>query len=319
MTNFQNKFFCLFGDCVPVTDSQKCALYFLNDNRIEILPLDVYKLIEELKVNTIDTVASQYQGSNQIYDWIKYLQENGIGFITSDNSGFCYPEIQPSISPSFVKRVQLEYSYISNYDLSEVAKALEELHCKHMEIRLWGETMGSEYVSSLLKNFKDSCIRSIVLYIESKTFNSEDAKRIIENNKKIYRIVICDTNELSQSQDILTTKLTLQYLSKRKWPLDRLMINRPMFSEAFHHNVFYHDKLAIDQSGFIRNDLLLQETYSKFDRWTDICKIVRSKHFRRFWDVSPNKIEELKDNALKYAIYPARKLIIVDGKYHIEM
>lgn len=319
MTNFKNKFFCLFGDCVPVTDSKKCALYFLNENRIEILPLDVYQLIQELKVHTIDSVASNYQNPGQLYDWIAYLQKNGMGFITSDNSGFCYPEIQPSLSPSFVKRVQLAYSPVSTYDLTEVAKALEELHSKHMEIRLSGDCMNYEHVSFILRTFKDSCIRSIVVYIESKTFNCEDAKRVIESNPKISRMVICGTDELSSSQDILTTELTLQHLSKREWPLNRLIINRPMFTEATFHNTFYHDKLAIDESGFIRNDLMLQETYSKFDRCQSICQIARSEHFRRFWDVSPDKIEELKDNALRYAIYPARKIVISDEKYHIEM
>lgn len=318
-SKFYNKYFCLFGDCYPVSDSKRCAVYLLNSNRIEILPLDAFGLLHLLKNDTIGSVASNYHNSEVIYNWVAYFLKIGIGFLTSDISGFCYPKILPQFSPSHIKRLQLEYSSTSNYNLSEVAKAIEELHCKHAEIRFLGNDITNEFVSFFLNFFRVSCLRSIILYIDGKHFRVKDATQITETNKKVNKIIICNTQELSFADDVLTTQGTLQYFSQKKWPIDRLIINRAMFAEAFHYNTFYNNKMAIDKIGFIRNDLYLPETYGKFDKCIDICQIVHSSSFRRFWKISPDQIEELKDNALRYAIYPAREIIMSEEKFHIKI
>ncbi|MBS6329762.1 MAG: hypothetical protein KH425_09495, partial [Prevotella bivia] len=200
-----------------------------------------------------------------------------------------------------------------------LAKAIEELHCKHAEIRFLGNDITNEFVSFFLNFFRVSCLRSIILYIDGKHFRVKDATQITETNKKVNKIIICNTRELSFADDVLTTQGTLQYFSQKKWPIDRLIINRAMFAEAFHYNTFYNNKMAIDKIGFIRNDLYLPETYGKFDKCIDICQIVHSSSFRRFWKISPDQIEELKDNALRYAIYPAREIIMSEEKFHIKI
>lgn len=318
-SKFHKKYFCLYGDCFPVTDSKRCAVYLLNSNKIEILPLDVFELFRLLKNETIKSVASNYYNPEAIYNWVSYFLEKGIGFLTSDITGFIYPNVQTLFSPTHIKRVQLEYATTSNYNLNEVAQALEELNCKHAEIRLLGNDITYEFVSFFLKHFQESCLRSIVLYIDGKHFRVQDGLLITETNKKVYKIIICNTPELSWADDILTTQENLQNISQRKWPINRLIINRAMFAEAFHNNTFYNKKLAIDKQGFIRNDLYLAETFGKFNNKNEICQIVQSPNFRRFWTVSPDQIEELKDNALRYAIYPAREITIHEGKYHIEI
>ena len=80
-----------------------------------------------------------------------------------------------------------------------------------------------------------------------------------------------------------------------------------MFAEAFHYNTFYNNKMAIEQNWINRNDLYYLKHMEEFDKCIDICKIVYSSNFRRFWKISPDQIEELKDNALRYTIYPAMK------------
>ena len=72
-SKFYNKYFCLFGDCYPVSDSKRCAVYLLNSNRIEILPLDAFELLHLLKNDTIGSVASNYHNSEVIYNWVAYF------------------------------------------------------------------------------------------------------------------------------------------------------------------------------------------------------------------------------------------------------
>ena len=150
------------------------AIYLLNRERIERIPLEICDLIGGLSQFSIEQVKNQFENSLLVEQWIDYLWKNNIGHFTSEPTLFCDLPTEYH-RPSFIHRAQIEISPKSSFDVASIAFQLDNLLCKHIEIRCVG-LVRIETISSLISCFSRSCVRSIDLYVEK----SSDIKKEVE-------------------------------------------------------------------------------------------------------------------------------------------
>ena len=310
-------YFKLFSSSVMVRGKSFGAIYLLNRERIERIPLEICDLIGGLSQFSIEQVKNQFENSLLVEQWIDYLWKNNIGHFTSEPTLFCDLPTEYH-RPSFIHRAQIEISPKSSFDVASIAFQLDNLLCKHIEIRCVG-LVRIETISSLISCFSRSCVRSIDLYVEkSSDIKKEDIVSVVENNPKIHTVYLFNSLSTARLRNVFFITRDFPSISEKKWDLNRLVVNNQFFSESIKHNTFYHKKIAIDSNGFVKNDLSLSETFGNVNT-TNISNIVFSDDFMRFWDINVDLIEQLKDSELRYAIYPARPLIQENGKYHIKI
>lgn len=292
------------------------AVYLLNRARIERIPLEVCDLIEELQTHSIKSVQSNYP-SGLVEQWVQYLWKNNIGHLTKEPICFCDSSVEYA-TPSIIQRAQIEFSSKNSYSVDAVAKKLDALLCKHLEVRIWGIS-DFDMLHSFFKCFKSTCIRSINVYIERYPKDSihQDIPQLFTDNPKISFINVFNTNVNFKQQRVYSVNGTMDCLIKKKWDLTKTLINFPFFTESLSFNPFYNKKIAIDRNGFIKNDLSLQENFGNV-RELDIEKMVLNSSFSRFWEINVDCIEAIKDSELRYAIYPAREIEKKGDKYFIK-
>ncbi|PXX20913.1 hypothetical protein [Hoylesella shahii] len=309
-------FFKLFSCSKVVRGKKLGAVYLLNRARIERIPLDVCDLIEELQMHSIKSVQSNYSG-NIVEQWVQYLWRNNVGHFTEEPNCFCESPIEYAV-PSIIQRAQIEFSSKSSYNVAAVADKLDGLLCKHLEVRVWGES-DYDMLNSFFKCFKSTCIRSINVYIESysKDLIHQDIPQIFRNNPKISFINVFNSKEKFIQQDIYTLNGTMDSLIGEKWDLTKTLVNFSFFTESLSFNTFYNKKVAIDKDGLIKNDLSLQESFGNV-RELNIEEVVLDPFFSRYWKINVDCIENIKDSELRYAIYPAREIEKKGDKYFIK-
>ena len=293
------------------------AVYLLNRARIERIPLEVCDLIEELQTHSIKSVQSNYP-SGLVEQWVQYLWKNNIGHLTKEPICFCESSVEYA-TPSIIQRAQIEFSSKNSYSVDAVAKKLDALLCKHLEVRIWGIS-DFDMLHSFFKCFKSTCIRSINVYIERYPKDSihQDIPQLFTDNPKISFINVFNAKEKKIiQQDIYTLTGTMDSLIGKKWDLTKTLINFSFFTESLSFNTFYNKKVAIDKDGLIKNDLSLQESFGNV-RELNIEEVVLDPFFSRYWKINVDCIENIKDSELRYAIYPARKIEKKGDKYFIK-
>lgn len=310
-------FFKLFSCSKVVRGKDVGAVYLLNRARIERIPLEVCDLIDELQIYPIKFVQSNYSG-DLVEQWVQYLWKNNVGHLTEEPICFCESPTDYAV-PSIIQRAQIEFSSKSNYSVAAIADKLDDLLCKHLEVRICGNS-DFEMLNSFFKCFKSTCIRSINVYIESypKDLIRQDIPQIFRDNPKISFINVFNAREKKFiQQDIYTLTGTMDSLIGKKWDLTKTLINFSFFTESLSFNTFYNKKVAIDKDGLIKNDLSLQESFGNV-RELNIEEVVLDPFFSRYWKINVDCIENIKDSELRYAIYPAREIEKKGDKYFIK-
>jgi len=298
-----------------VRGKQWGAVYLLNRNRIERLPLGIYDLIKELDETPVSYVEKNYR-NGVVQEWIEYFLKYSLGFLTDEPNRFTrLPE--EYLKPSLLQRGQIEYDlHNPNYDIGVAIASFEELLCKHLELRIVGRSVGLADIHEFLSLFDDCCSRSILLLIEKSSLKTHELNKLLQMHPKIYRIILFEQPPISISQQWLltTVKKSYQELTSRPWDLGCTIISMSFYLESLQHNTFYHKKMAISRDGYIKNDLILTANFGRILQEKDtVLEVYRSDLFRQFWDVSVDRIEGLKDSELRYALYPARALYEQDG------
>ena len=124
-----------------VRGKQWGAVYLLNRNRIERLPLGIYDLIKELDETPVSYVEKNYR-NGVVQEWIEYFLKYSLGFLTDEPNRF--PKLpEEYLKPSLLQRGQIEYDlHNPNYDIGVAIASFEELLCKHLELRIVGRSVG---------------------------------------------------------------------------------------------------------------------------------------------------------------------------------
>lgn len=305
-------YFLLFPTCIPVLGSKNCAIYSLELECIDIIPREVYYLIKQLESHSVEEMVCTH--GNVVKDWIAYLLNHNVGFYTETPA--CFPPMELLYeSPSIIRRAQIEVSSESSYSIQNIAHSLNTMLCKHIEIRLRGNS--SEQIEDILKALQYTCIRSITLYIEDLTCTEKCFEQYIQQHPKVHSAYVFSRIE-SRKQNIFFRNESYLELTEKQWPIDRMIINHRFFTESHNFNTFYNSKLAISHTGEIKNDLSLAESYGVYSPET-ITGIVSDPFFRRFWGINVDKISEIREDSRRYAMYPAREIFIEGEEFHINV
>lgn len=311
-----NRYFRLYSTSKAVRGKKRAAFYLLDEERIEIVPLSMVDVVDLLAGQSIDECKNHVDSTEVLDEYIAFLTDKRIGFITDE------PERFPGLDdyfdvPSHIFLSCIEIDEESTYDLQEYVKELDRLLCKHVELRILHDNMRPDQLVNILNTFDGTTIRSIHVYM--RRFNPDrlkDLTAIIEQHKKVSTIKLFSMDENRAIGDIIFTDQSFEEAVSAPVKEDQLFINIRFFTQSKKFNTFYHKKVAITHGGEIKNNLGSSQSFGTYCPTSNtIADIMERKDFRKYWDVGPDLIEDLKDSELRYAIFPAYELEESDGKY----
>ena len=295
-------YFKLFAHNIPVSGKEKSAVYDLQKGEIVFIPNILFQIIQELKQNPLVTIKHQYAPNQpELFDnYIDFLIKKDLGFKTKSPESF--PEIDLSYQvPAGIYNAVIESDF-EQYDINLAINSLDELLCRHLELRLQINEINEDILLRFFQKINHKSFRSIVVFMEyrAELWHEDWAIKVFESCQKIEKMVVvnCPIGFKSDqyADKIIYTTQSIEELSIYK---KRYIVNINYFSEALHFNPFYNRKVCIDKEGKIKNDLRDNHNWGKIYE-NDLIEVVDSQGFKSIWDASPDKIEGLKDSPLRY-------------------
>lgn len=315
----KDKHLKLYSTCKSVRGKKRGAFYILDENRVEIVPLSMIEVTELLKQYSIEECKKMVDSENVLEEYIDYLISKRIGFITDQPSLFSEMDNYYE-TPSHIFLSCISIDENSSYDLVNFVKELDDLLCKHIELRLLHSSLYVEQLIEILEIFEGTTIRSIDLHINNcSSILLPKLMKVLKSYKKIsYTVLYSMPYEKIETGIIFTTQ---HYNDIALSPFNEkiLYINIRHYTESQRFNPFYNKKISIDQNGYLRNNLICKGDFGKYcPIKNSISETIKNKNFTKYWEICPDKIENIKDSELRYAIFPTYEIEEINGKYYFK-
>lgn len=300
------KYFNLFSNVIATKGATRILISDLQRNMSEIMPLELFDLIEELKINSVENVLSSYDldSKQHAQEYLDLLLEKEYGFLTNDGWDKNFPPIS---------RQYIDYSAISNMFmevdaipvLSKIKLSIENLGTKHLVIFTKRHLNINELIE-IDNIFSTSTLAGIEIFtpfysdIDKNFINSLNSK-----TKRIYNLVFYSCPKVPfkvKDEFRFVVNFTKEYLkisSCGKVDLKYFNTNLPKVLEAFNHNSCLNKKIAIDIDGNIKNCPAMSQSFGNI-KDTTLEEALNKKDFKKYWNLSKDKIEICKDCEFRY-------------------
>lgn len=313
-----NHYFKLYSHNVIVRGKTQSALYDFYANKVQTIPHILHDFIKLLDKKSVQNVLASYSEEIQQY-WKKYLKvliDKNWGFYTN------VPERYPVLSlewysPCWIESAVVEYDYCTDLLISEVAGQLNDLLCRHIQIVILKTTPSTFSISDIISCFDRTTIRSVVIAVSYHSIIPSELVTTFVNHSKLIKIICYNAPENGQVNISATQAITysVKTYSELQISPSKLIVNRLYFTEALKHNPYYNRKVCIDRFGFVKNCLIHKQNFGSIYQ-QKISDIVHRNDFQELWQVNADQINDLKDSALRYAVFLTAPLDKTDGIFY---
>jgi hypothetical protein len=211
---------------------------------------------------------------------------------------------------SKINNAIIEYVF-ENYNLLTILHQLENLLCRHIELRLSTlNKLSSERVTRLVNEIVQFGFKSIDFFL-----NDADSKhiqllyelscqlkcinRIIVVGTSFYKIV--DDKVYYIPKNVKTDRTELKHI-----------VNLKYFCEAQKYNPYFNKKICINGDGEIKNYIMQDIGYGNVNT-IDIETVSQSIAFRKLWSVNHNQIVQIRESEYRYSFYLPFELIEIES------
>ena len=299
------RYFNLFSDILITKGARRILISDLQRNVSELYPLELNEIIEELKINAIETVLSFYDDESKlmIQEYVDFLLEKEYGFITEND----WDKNFPPLSYEFQDYNVLSNLFMELDDLSvlhQIKTSVENLEIKHLVIYCKRNFSLDEFVE-IDSLFEDSTVESIEIFsLFNESIDENFIQNIHDKTSRIYSLVFYGCiKEINIKDDFrFTVNFTQQNLkisSCGKVNLDYFSTNLSKVLEAVNHNSCLHKKISIDSNGNIKNCPAMCQSFGNIKN-TTLEEVLHHQDFKKYWNLTKDKIEVCKDCEFRY-------------------
>lgn len=315
MINLNSKF-KLISNCIPVKGVQRSVICDLHRNDIDIIPNDLFDILNNFDGKTIKEVQDAYNNKydNIIFEYFEFLYERDYIFFTEQP--YLFPKISTQwFNPSKITNAIIDIDSFTQFNIIKVLDGLNILNCKFLEIRFFS-TLKFTAISKLVNYLNEikSCITSITLKVP---FNKEYTKEFLLNfifeNPRISSIIIYSAPD-HDFINIKNSSNSYIYFSKNNIENEKacgiidsrlFAINIQNFTESLKFNSCLNRKLSIDKSGFIRNCPSMAQDFGNV-KDISLEEAFNHKDFKKYWDINKDQIDICKDCEFRYVCTDCR-------------
>jgi SPASM domain peptide maturase of grasp-with-spasm system len=322
-----NIFFKLFACCIPVKGHGRAAIYDLQRNSFEYIPLMLNDLLEECKCLSKEDLEDKYTAAEWagIEKFLEYLVDSEYGFWT--NSPDDFPDLSMQWhQPGKLTNAIIEYHEgTSPYSLKKIFDDLEKLRCRVIQIRLFGN-YDHKYLKTLIAKLHGSIFCVIDLLVPySEQLNVEGLLELMKEEHRIIPLTIYNCKNRSikdlikeddkflMSRVLITSENFSPGKIKEQISIDSFYINMEFFTEAVGFNAGLNRKISIDIDGNIKNHILHKNVFGNVcDQ--KISEIVESRAFQKIWKIKNDTIEKCNVCEHRYMCMDNSDIVYKNGK-----
>ncbi|SHM95453.1 hypothetical protein [Flavobacterium chilense] len=310
-------YFFLYSHNVIVSGKDKAAIYDLQHVRIMYIPNAFVSVLEKLQIMSVEQLKDLFFQNNQdiLDQYLVKLTENKMGRYVQDIE--CFPKLDFSYHfPGTIHSAVVETD-LEKYDPFPVIDDLDRLGCRHLELRVKISSKQLNRFNMLLNVLEENITQSLDIFWEfDASVTEKEVETIYNIFQKINSIVVHGASEEKKMTAVMFRKASLKELEKEGMNTDKHILDMKYYCESLAYNTTYHQKVAIDYLGDIKNIIFDKNSYGNVNH-DNLINVVNTDEFQKFWEITADQIEEIKDSPLRHAIYNPFPIYEKNGKYYI--
>lgn len=294
--------FKLFANCILVNGANRSTICDLQRGDVHMLPNSFAELMSKEVIYAHSVLNEEAQAC------VDYLLQNDLAHYNEDDGEFPRMSLEFDF-PGEVSHAIIEISERSDFDYAKLFSDLSDLGVKFLELRFY---TAPSYTDLLLVNgfIKPTGIVGVNFYIKSNDlWTSELLNKILVLNQRINSIVIFSSKEENSSiihnRRIIQTTKALTNKMCGKIHSNYFSCNIRTFTESQTQNNCLSRKLSISEDGTLKNCPSMSESFGN-TKVENLAEVVRSKQFRRLWEISKDKIRVCQDCEFRYVCTDCR-------------
>lgn len=311
------KYLKLFACCIPVKGASISIICDLQRSSFHYIPNELYEILIQEPHILLETLLEQYPEEERetLMEYFNFLVDEEYAMLT--NSPDSFPAIDNNyITPELINNAIIDFSDKSNHALEKLIPSLDDLGCKHLELRFFSHASLDFICDEVLSHFDDTRIRSITLYLKySKELTKENIHaRVIKRYPFVLNIIVHAAPSNEQYEDIKYRSIVYisDIISSEKHcgliRFEYFSINYSTFFESLKYNSCLNKKIAIDSNGLIKNCPSVSKSYGSH-RTIDIKDVAKSSEFQSIWNISKDQVQICKDCQFRYICTDCRAYI----------
>ncbi|MGN7758073.1 grasp-with-spasm system SPASM domain peptide maturase [Chryseobacterium sp. 22532] len=300
------RYFNLFSNILVTKGAGRILISDLQRNVSELYPLELYDIIEELKKHCIENIIDGYDEESQVMinEYLNILLQNEYGFITEDNWDKNFPALSYDYDePSILTEIFIEFSEIAA--LKKIKQSVEHLRIKHLVLYSTEKFTAEDFIE-IDQIFATSVLSGIEIFSPfHEGVNKLFVGTLHKNTERIYNIIFysCGKKPFKIKDEfrfnLYFTEEEVKISSCGKVDLKYFNTNISKVTEAVNHNSCLHKKIGIDINGNIKNCPLMAESFGNIND-ISLEDAVIKPGFRKYWNLTKDKIEICKDCEFRY-------------------
>lgn len=305
-------YFNLFSDIFITKGATRILISDLQRNTSELYSLELYDLINELKIHSIEDILKNYDDESKelVQEYIDYLLEEEYGFLSKNdwNKNFSPLDTEYNdynhISDMFIE--------LENIDvLHKIKPSIINLEIRYLVIYSRISFSIDEFFL-IDEMFKNSPLEYISIFSPfHNNISQVNIKALSDTTLRIDNLTFYNCKKAPFKPNkaleftVNFTKQDLKISSCGKVDMKYFNTNMPKVLEAINHNSCLHKKIGIDIDGNIKNCPLMAGSFGNIHD-TSLERALEMPGFKKYWNLTKDKIEVCKDCEFRYVCTDCR-------------
>lgn len=306
------KYFILFANCIPVKGYKRSVICDLQRGKYVFIPNSLYHVAQFFRSDSIKELLIRFNlDESTLIEYLDYLMEYDLGFYTDNPNEF--PEIDSSYeTPYLLNDCIIEISEISLSYSDKILNELQITGCQNLELRSY-KYFDERLIFELIERLKVTRVRNVEVYNAYDALMKLDEMSSCMHEQQIisrYYIHSAPFDKIDKDNDklIFTSEKINSNNCCGNISSNYFTTNLPSFFEAKSYNSCLYRKLAIDETGNIKNCPSLPATFGHINS-TSFTELIDNSTFRKFWDISKDQINTCKDCEFRYICSDCRAFL----------
>lgn len=309
------RLFQLFAGNVPVRGACNSIICDLQRADYYHIPNDLYGLLTEHTGQSLGEIKEQFAPEDQtsIEDAFCMLVDNQLGFWV-DGDAARFPPLDLSYErPETISNAIVDVNNASQHDYESIFGQLDELGCKHVELRFYDAVTVDE-LDRILSFTLRGQLRSVQLLLRYTGQTSTHFADLCERHARVGTIFVYGAPE--SRRELIETKWYLTFIRETIESADDcgkiteayFATNVASFSEAQQFNSCLNKKVGVDVEGNIKNCPSYAKCYGDVAT-VPLKDVVRRDDFRRAWNIQRDQVEVCRDCEYRYICSDCRVFV----------
>ena len=314
-----NKPFKIFSNCIPVKGHTRSTICDLQRKEVKLIPNDLYTILTMFNGKTVEEIKGYYKNEfDEIIDeYFEFLEENELIFFTDAPEQF--PEM-PAMwyEPFEITHAILDFSETVTYSPEKAIAQLHDLHCRHLEIRLFGNFSWS-FPKKIIQSINTSYTNIITVDFLMKYqphISNDMAEVFLEQNPRIHSLCFYSAPSLPDKFAAGENSGRVRYNQADLKGAGHcgeiapgyFSVNIKAFTESLHFNSCLNGKISVDCSGEIKNCPAMKPSYGNVET-TTLKDALGNQHFKQNWNIKKDQIAICSDCEFRHVCSDCRAFL----------